>query len=429
MRSRIMRSNYSTIDSAPARQPLRLARTAGVGLALVLLTACGGGSSDSDCDPTVEDCEPIDGGADGGSHNDSGSDGSNVGGGDSSASEIPLNKLRAHLDNTPASLRPPKLDEWESKMTKYGHDNGQYIQSDDSTKSRRKATYYDGQRVYMQIAEYMGERQPWTGYAETAGNLYRGYVDSEDGNISGYWRFSHGSYMDYALNGDESAHGYMKVLRDEPSFSDPTRSIADGWDQEIRCREIAYALQSQMVAEKAGEPRQQEKVERFVELALGHVEIWLTGNYISHDTDNQWIQAFMAGLTASALIEYYERSVELGDPDERIRPAIRKLADWLWKEMWVANAEGTNYGAFEYRQYPDGSDTDPKGDLNMLIVPMYGWLYKETGDSRHLDRGDKVFEGGVELAWLGGGKQFNQNYRDSFDYLRWRQEGVERYGN
>ncbi len=39
------------------------------------------------------------------------------------------------------------------------------------------------------------------------------------------------------------------------------------------------------------------------------------------------------------------------------------------------------------------------------------------------DRGDAIFAGGVEQAWLDGGKQFNQNYRWSFDCVTWRTEG------
>jgi hypothetical protein len=217
-------------------------------------------------------------------------------------------------------------------------------------------------------------------------------------------------------------------MRDDPPFSDPFNGNG-AKDNAKRAREIAYALQSQIVAEKGGEPRQEREVEAFVELALGHIDIWLTGDWISSKDDWQEWTPFQMGLNASALIEYYERSVELGDPDERVLPAIKKMADFLWKEMWVDGAEGSEYGAFRYRVYDGGSTSGATGDLNMLIVPMYGWLYKETGKERFLNRGDEIFGGGVDLAWLGGGKQFNQNYRESFNFLRWRQEGLDRFGS
>jgi len=58
---------------------------------------------------------------------------------------------------------------------------------------------------------------------------------------------------------------------------------------------------------------------------------------------------------------------------------------------------------------------------------MYAWLYKHYGETVYLEMGDKIFIGGVRLAegslnWAG--KQYNQNYRWSFDYVKWRSEGL-----
>jgi len=138
----------------------------------------------------------------------------------------------------------------------------------------------------------------------------------------------------------------------------------------------------------------------------------------------------MGGLTASALIAHYERSVEVGDPDARVLPALKRLGNFLWDTMWVTNVNGSGYGAFEYVQ-PATSGVGgnaPAPDLNMLIAPMYGWLFYQTGDERWLNRGDDIFAGGVELANLQSGKRFNQNYRASFQYVDWRTRGLERHG-
>ena len=69
--------------------------------------------------------------------------------------------------------------------------------------------------------------------------------------------------------------------------------------------------------------------------------------------------------------------------------------------------------------YDSTDATAAAPDLNLLIAPAYAWLYRQTGDPAYRDRGDQIFAGGVKLAWLGA-KQFNQNYRWSFDYVRWR---------
>ena len=61
-------------------------------------------------------------------------------------------------------------------------------------------------------------------------------------------------------------------------------------------------------------------------------------------------------------------------------------------------------------------------DLNLLIAPAFAWMYQQTGDTTYRDRGDQIFAGGVKGAISTDGKQFNQNYMWSFDYVKWRQQ-------
>ena len=56
----------------------------------------------------------------------------------------------------------------------------------------------------------------------------------------------------------------------------------------------------------------------------------------------------------------------------------------------------------------------------VLIAPAFAWVYKQTGEDKYAEQGDAIFAGGVARAWLGGAKQFNQNYMWSPDYIRWR---------
>ena len=134
--------------------------------------------------------------------------------------------------------------------------------------------------------------------------------------------------------------------------------------------------------------------------ALGHLDQWVRGKPY---------QPFMVGLTMAALIEAYEAS-----GDVRIPPALQKMLDRMWDEAWSRES-----AAFSYRS--DGSA--PAADLNMLIAPAYAWFYRISGEGAYLERGDQIFNGGVARAWLAGGKQFSQNYRWSFDYLKWAGPG------
>lgn len=320
---------------------------------------------------------------------------------------------------------------WEQNMVDYGHRVGDFLATTQDHSKRLNAQYYDGQWVFLRIADYTGNREPWIQYAELAEHAYKRYLDKNDYSAAGWMQFPHGLYVDWERYGDADSKQYLVKMREEAAFANPLRDIADNWYDQIRSREVAYSLQTQVLAAKAGAPPQPKRMERFVDMALNHIEIWTTGNYRSSVPERQYCQPFMTGLTASALISYYEYTRERGEPDERVVPAVRRLADWLWQEMWIANIEGTSYGAFAYVKPPveDVGGSGPAPDLNMLIAPMYGWLYYRTGEEQYRQRGDAIFASGVQLADIGNGKRFNQSYRTSFDYLMWREAGLAQAEN
>jgi len=115
----------------------------------------------------------------------------------------------------------------------------------------------------------------------------------------------------------------------------------------------------------------------------------------------------MFGLTAEALILYHTHV----EADPRIESAIRLALDAMWERAWLPDQQ-----AFGYRQ----DDPSPAPDLNLLIAPVYAWAYAQSCDPVLVERADAIFTGGVTSAYLVGPKQYNQNYRFSFDYLTWR---------
>ena len=119
---------------------------------------------------------------------------------------------------------------------------------------------------------------------------------------------------------------------------------------------------------------------------------------------------FMNGLVNEALINYYEQV----EADPRIVSFIKSNLDYMWANEWDADAK-----AFQYidEASSTGEQDVPAADLNMLIVNGFGFVYKHTGDDTYLQRGDLVFEGGVEGNWLEGSKQFNQQYASSYNYI------------
>lgn len=261
-------------------------------------------------------------------------------------------------------------------------------------------TYYDAQWVYLQIAEYTGDTS-WRECAQRARAIYRdGYVLPNRGFVPGYWNFPIGTALDYLQTGDAlSKQATVELSRNAAYSRDSTPALETITTE--ASRETAYALLAHLSAEDVGEPRR-ARTALLVEHALGHMNSWFN---VQHSA-----RSFMVALTTHALLNYYERS---GDP--RVPPAILNGLTKLWELNWVPEAE-----AFRYQTTGTAEEVAPAPDLNLLIAPAYAWAYSFTGDPTYLTRGDAIFSGGTRRAYLGSAKQFNQNYRWSFEYLRWR---------
>ncbi len=310
----------------------------------------------------------------------------------------------------------PQLAQWEANMRTYG--------SMHCVLGTLSDVYYDAIRVYYQIADYT--RDPsWVTCSQLARTIYRDqYVLPNNGVVPGYWNFTHGLAMDYLRSGDAQSKNAVILLSQNAAYASDTTPIDLTVSADLS-REVAYAVISYINAEKVGaSPR--ARLPLLVTQALGHIDQWFISKTYrcgqgSGTCDplaafgQYYIQPFMVGLTSAALIMYYDKT-----GDTRVLPAIRTAMDWLWANAWVAADE-----SFWYENWvPDPSIPFPPkpgaSDLNLLIAPAYAWLFHQTGDTRYRDEGDAVFAGGVKFAYLGAGKQFDQNYWWSFDYVKWR---------
>ncbi|MCF6287924.1 MAG: hypothetical protein L3J53_01630 [Proteobacteria bacterium] len=345
------------------------------------------------------------------------------------------------------SITLPEIALWEDYMTTYGQQWGEtilaYSNEELTSPVARNNVYYDGQRIFFQIADYTGNTEPWSSYAQRAEEIYRDhYAIPNNYGVQGFRRFSHGLYMDAIRTNDPLSIDGVLQLRDQPPFSNPeTFSNAYRWYWSGLSREIAYAIESHVISEQLGHARLEGRMELYINMALNHIHEWTTGEYGNPDpAANNRLAPFMVGLTAEALITDYEWSVAQDlIPDARIPVALKAVADHLMvatvrdgpnagASMWIENLDNSGYGTFRYEDAElSGTGTNPAPVLNLLIAPMYAWLYKHYGEVQYLHMADKIFIGGVRLAegslaW--SGKQFNQNYRWSFDYVKWRNEGI-----
>jgi len=300
------------------------------------------------------------------------------------------------------SVSIPNLAQWENHMLSYGRSHCDNLTGSSlSSDAKLAATYYDAQLVFFQIGDYTGDKS-WYACADAARAVYRGYAEDSNGAVPGFWNFSHGLAQDYLRNGNEKSKNAVVSLSTNGMFARDSTALSDT-ESSLQSREVAYSIMTYLNAEDVGEARR-DRLEPLVDQALSHMEEWTSGRA-------PFVRPFMMALTAQALIEYHQRT-----GDSRVRPAVVKGLDWMWENTWLPDSE-----AFMYtdRQHASGGQ-EAVADLNLLIAPAFAWAYHQTGADRFANRADRAFAGGATGAWLSNGKQFNQNYRWSFDYLKWR---------
>lgn len=277
--------------------------------------------------------------------------------------------------------------------------------------------YYDGTRVMYQIFDRTGDAQFLT-CARALDALYLTYV--QNNAIQGYHVFPKGLAMGYSRDGvtaDRTALVNGLLLNNYGNFQN-VAAVVD-W---ALSREMSYGLEANLEAESIGNPRI-ANFPNVVEVLMGHFSQWFL------DRNTLYVQPFMVSLASEALIQYWNST-----HDTRVPPMLQLAADQLRAASWdlattsflYYNQNGTNASPYDPQctNWPSSGTghtcKGPSVDLNLLIVPLYGWVYQHTGDPKYRTWGDEIFNAGVAGGYLGNGKQFSQQYRWSQKYLWWR---------
>lgn len=300
------------------------------------------------------------------------------------------------------------LADWKSRMTTQAPVVCNFIKDTTQTfDDRLNWCYYDNERVMYQICDYTGSPL-YCQCAQEAEKVYRDlYLIPNNGSLPGYMIFADGLREDFLRNGDANSNIAYHMLMSNGSFvlSTPWNDANQpSWNY---MRETAYVLRLHIMAPSFGMTRNMARINQLVNYSLGHLD-QMFGSFTA-----DYRKPFMVGLAGEALIDYYEHIQQ----DGTIIVALRQAADYMWAHMWLPADQ-----AFQYTD-DAAQGTGPAADLNLLIAPMYEWLYQRTGLQKYRDEGDQIFAGGVANGYIGQGKQFNQSYRWSFKYVESRYGG------
>jgi hypothetical protein len=334
----------------------------------------------------------------------------------------------------------PQKAQWESNMRTYGQQLCDELNRLTPTSSALGATYYDAEKVFLQIAAYFpAESAKWTACAQRAEFVYRdNYVEASVGEhgpgaVPGYWVFTDGLRRDFELFADAKSRASVDHLAKSAAFCVPTTPLE--WTASASyIREDSYCLNAYLDNEALGVALT-DRADQILEQLLDHIDATITLRYkAEQDADvpdlckgKTYAQPFYFGLAMKTLIEW-----DSVHPDTRILPAVKSLADFMWDKLRYNPASATQGGRFWYGQcatsagswnvWTTAGGNLPADDLNLLFAPGYAWLYSKTGDPVYRDRGDQIWTVGVNDATLNGlnSKQFNQNYLWSFDYVKRR---------
>jgi hypothetical protein len=303
-----------------------------------------------------------------------------------------------------------------------------------------QAWNYDGGRIYQQVLDYdywvLGDQNQnhlaeWPRCAELAMEPYK---DETIGTVGGFVQepnqFPFGMAMAYMRNGDSTYQNAVNQLATAPAYD----IFYSGSVYLESDRVSAYIMDDRLAAEIIGAPRNTAFLLRGVDVMLGYLDQSYNLSLSNPNQQEAGGHPFMVGLAMEALITYYELDLAEGNtPDARIPLEIKKYLDWLEATQYVASTHTLAYGAYDV---PPNNPRLVGGilygatELNDLVATAFAWYWSKTGNNTYLNQGDDLFQhvfdsaggqnGGGGAGWTWAVKEYNQVYKWSFDYVRWR---------
>jgi hypothetical protein len=289
---------------------------------------------------------------------------------------------------------------------------------------------YDGGRIYQQVSDYdigvfndhnQNHLTEWQNCAEL---VLEPYGDTAVGTASGFVQepnqFPYGLAMNYLRTGNPLYQQAVDYLAHSAAYN----AYYSGPVYATSVRVSAYMMDDRLADEITGRARIPAFMLRGVDVMLGYLDQSYNLNFNNPNQQEYDIHPFMVGLAMEALITYYELDLAEGNtPDARIPLEIKKTLDWLEATQYIPQTHTFAYGAYDLPKNPNlvAGTLYEATELNDLVATAWAWYWSKTNNSTYLTQGDDLFS----HVWSSGGwtwsvKEYNQVYKWSFDYVRWR---------
>jgi hypothetical protein len=332
------------------------------------------------------------------------------------------------LNATPPTYIPaiPGLSGWQTTMTSINGGGLEFCANPANPTevfnfgNYEQAWFYDGARVYFQMADYTGDTD-WNNCGHNIASQYANYVITMNGQVEGYSVFPHGLAMaSLRYPAETNFTQAFNLLLNNGLFT-----VLGGRIDDDRIRETAFAVEVYTVAESMLGYTRNPNLQRAAEFLMGMLLTYTegTGRYTIDQT-------FMDGLAMEALIDYYQLT-----NDTRVLIVVKRMLDFIW-----ANYDQVNH-VIVYNPDPVGphcSNTlmwwgEASGDCayhnptakidHNLITGAFAWYWSVTGNDTYRSEGDELFQHTLDAAPYDG-KLFSVAYRWSFYYVNTRTTGI-----
>jgi hypothetical protein len=302
-----------------------------------------------------------------------------------------------------------------------------------------EAWNYDGGRVYQQIADYDQYHQQqykqtdpteWQRCTELAMEPYKDMtIGTGAGFVQEPNQFPYGMAMHYLRTGDATYQTAVNLLANNEAYD----VYYSGSVYAESVRVSAYMMDDRLANEIIGAPRNQAFMLRGVDVMLGYLDQSYNLSLGNPNQQEYDIHPFLVGLAMEALITYYELDLAEGNaPDARIPLEIKKVLDWWEATQYIPSTHTLAYGAYDVPKNPAlvTGTLYQATELNDLVATAYAWYWYKTNNTAYLNEGDDLFSNvwdsaggqtiGGDSGWTYSVKEYNQIYKWSFDYVRWR---------